>query len=393
MLDGVDRQRRRRNRGERRTIGIAADEVVQRPDPVLASSDLGIIGSDVLQKEKAPTWLEHTRNLRQGDLLIRDAAQHQSHHRGVKRRIRERQMLCRRVDELGATLQGVNPLTKASAHVLVRLGKDQHRHRLRIVRNVQSSARTDFDGRAVRPGEELAPLLTQAGRLRSLVGRVIDRGKQSPYHRSPHSIARYFAATTPRASLGRCTSVAPSCAVDDPFEAALRALTDSPDDGDARLALAQRFSYVIPDAQSLAMLGGLGPIVEIGAGTGYWASRLIAHGVDFVAFDQAPPDGEAPNRYHAPTPTFAEVRRGDQTVLRDHPDRALFLCWPPLFSSLGDCLTYYAGNTIACIGDGGHRTARIQSLNTDFACVAVHPVHAIDPAPDAIAALSIWRRR
>jgi hypothetical protein len=187
--------------------------------------------------------------------------------------------------------------------------------------------------------------------------------------------------------------VTPSAAVDDPFDAALRAISDSPDDDDARLSVAQRYSYVIPDAQSLAMLSTYGPIVEIGAGTGYWAARLIAHGVDVVAFDQAPPDGDAPNRYHARTPTYADVRPGDQTVLRDYSGRTLFICWPPLFSSLGDCLTYYAGNTVACIGDGGHRTARLQSLNSQFTCIDVHPVHAIDPAPDASAALSIWRRR
>jgi hypothetical protein len=181
--------------------------------------------------------------------------------------------------------------------------------------------------------------------------------------------------------------------VDDQFAMALQALDDTPENDDARLALAQRYSYVVPDAQSLAMLSTLGPIVEIAAGTGYWASRLIAEGVDVVAFDQAPPDGDAPNRYHPQTPTWTEVRRGDQTVLHEYADRTLLLCWPPLYSSLGDCLTYYAGTTAVCIGDGGHRTARLQSLNTAFTCVALHPVHAIDTDPDANAMLSVWRRR
>jgi hypothetical protein len=180
--------------------------------------------------------------------------------------------------------------------------------------------------------------------------------------------------------------------VDDPFVAAFAALEDRPDADDARLALAQRYSYVVPDAESLSMLGALGPIVELGAGTGYWASRLIANGVDVIAFDQAPPDGATPNRYHAPTALWAEVRRGDQTVLPEHPDRALFVCWPPLFSSLGDCLTYFAGDVVACIGDGGHRTARLQLLNTAFQCVALHPVRAVDPAPGVVATLSVWHR-
>ena len=44
--------------------------------------------------------------------------------------------------------------------------------------------------------------------------------------------------------------------------------------------LAQRYSYVFPDDRSLAALAGLGPRDEVGAGTGYWASRLRARGVE-----------------------------------------------------------------------------------------------------------------
>lgn len=117
--------------------------------------------------------------------------------------------------------------------------------------------------------------------------------------------------------------------------------------------LAQRYSYVLPDDRALAALAGLGPLVEVGAGTGYWASRLRARGVDVVAIDQAPPDGERTNRYHARTVTWTEVIAGDQTMLRRYSDRALFLCWPPLFSSLGGCLTDYGGSVVALVGDGG----------------------------------------
>jgi hypothetical protein len=157
--------------------------------------------------------------------------------------------------------------------------------------------------------------------------------------------------------------------------------------------LAQRYAYVFPDEGSLSLLADLGPIVEMGAGTGYWASRLRARGVDVLAFDQAPPDEERANRYHAPTATWSEVLVADQTVLTEHSDRALFLCWPPLFSSLGDCLTSYTGDTVALIGDGGHRTARLRGLNDLFTPVAVSAVRALEPLPGATPTLSIWRRR
>jgi hypothetical protein len=156
--------------------------------------------------------------------------------------------------------------------------------------------------------------------------------------------------------------------------------------------LAQRYAYVLPDNATLTMLADLGPLVEIGAGTGYWAQRLRVLGVDIVALDQAPPDGDAANRYHAKTPTWSEVLRGDHTVLSAYADRALFLCWPPLFSALGDCLSFYTGNTVAVIGDGGHRTARIRGLNDTFTRTAMSPVHALEPSSDAAPALTIWRR-
>jgi hypothetical protein len=180
--------------------------------------------------------------------------------------------------------------------------------------------------------------------------------------------------------------------LNDPFDAALRTLGDGLDDDATRLALAQQYSYVFPDAKSLALLATLGPLVEMGAGTGYWAAKLRERGVDIVAFDQAPPDGHRVNRYNAPTPTWTEVLMGDMAVLSRYPDRVLFLCWPPLFSSLGDCLSYYTGNTVACIGDGGHRTSRLRTLDDTFALSEAHPVRAVDPAPEAIATLSVWRR-
>jgi hypothetical protein len=180
--------------------------------------------------------------------------------------------------------------------------------------------------------------------------------------------------------------------LEDRFSELLEAAGDAKQSADALSDLARRYAYVLPDGHSLSMLADLGPLVELGAGTGYWSHRLRALGVDVVAIDQAPPDGERSNRYHAPVPTWTDVIAGDQTALADYSDRALFLCWPPLFSSLGDSLTYYSGNTVAIIGDGGHRTARLRGLNDAFAMAAVSPVRALEPMPGVAATLSIWRR-
>jgi hypothetical protein len=158
------------------------------------------------------------------------------------------------------------------------------------------------------------------------------------------------------------------------------------------LMLAQRYAYVVPSNWALTMLAALGPLVEVGAGTGYWAHRLRSIGVDIVAFDHAPVDGDRANRYHPGTRPWSQVQHGDQRVLSGHADRALFLCWPPLFSSLGDCLTYYRGDTVACIGDGGYRTARLDHLDEAFTKVASAPVRALDPYPGVRPQLTIWKR-
>lgn len=156
--------------------------------------------------------------------------------------------------------------------------------------------------------------------------------------------------------------------------------------------LAQRYSYVFPDAGSLRILAGLGPLVEMGAGTGYWASRLRDLGVDVLAFDQAPLGGSRQNRYHEGVAAWSEVLAGDHTELAAHGDRALFLCWPPLYSSLGECLAFYTGETVACIGDGGFRTALVSGLTTGFRRAAVHPAYPLEPDPTAPATLSVWHR-
>jgi hypothetical protein len=179
----------------------------------------------------------------------------------------------------------------------------------------------------------------------------------------------------------------------DLFSQGLRALGRTQGAAAGALALSQQYSYVFPEPGALALLATLGPIIEIGAGTGYWAAKLKSMGVDIVAFDQAPPDTDLVNRYHAKTATWTEVAPGDLTLLPAYPDRALFLCWPPLFSALGECLSFYPGDTVAYIGDDGHRTAPIAGLNEAFTKVAACPVRAVDPFPGTDPALTVWQRR
>lgn len=52
--------------------------------------------------------------------------------------------------------------------------------------------------------------------------------------------------------------------------------------------LRREFAYAVPSHDALAILSSLSPVVEIGAGTGYWASLLRARGATVYAYDIEP---------------------------------------------------------------------------------------------------------
>lgn len=120
-----------------------------------------------------------------------------------------------------------------------------------------------------------------------------------------------------------------------------------------RRELAARFAWAIPDEPALAELAALGPLVEVGAGTGYWAALVNARGGDVAAYDRAPPGGPTPNPHHPGRHTWATVRpAGAVEAVRAHPDRTLFLCWPPYDDEAGyQAIRAYRGDLIAYVGD------------------------------------------
>jgi hypothetical protein len=192
---------------------------------------------------------------------------------------------------------------------------------------------------------------------------------------------------------GRSPVVRELGGIKDPFTRCLERCLQLPEQGSCRLQLAQRYSYVVPQPHLLDVLGRYSPLVELGAGTGYWAHLVRLRGLDIVAFDQAPPGGERTNRYHPDSCSWTEVLEGDATVLAAHGDRSLFLCWPPAFSSLWEALGYYAGDLVIYVGDRGPRTARLAGLDARYQEVETYPALALDPAPGRPAELSVWMRR
>jgi hypothetical protein len=123
-----------------------------------------------------------------------------------------------------------------------------------------------------------------------------------------------------------------------------------------RVWCVRRYAFAIPTEAALSVLARFAPIVELGAGTGYWAHLLRQRGVDCLAFDTAPPD-QSPNPHRFGAFTWTAVQRGGIEVLRDHAKRALLLCWPPYRDPFAaHALTAYTGDILLYIGEaaGGH---------------------------------------
>jgi hypothetical protein len=123
-----------------------------------------------------------------------------------------------------------------------------------------------------------------------------------------------------------------------------------------RRELAAVFSWAIPTEEALDVLARYAPLVEGGAGTGYWAALLQARGVEAVAYDLSPPGMLAPNAYHARgQKPWTRLHQGSSvTAVRRHRDRTLVLCWPPYEDDAASYapLRAHRGEVAIYIGEG-----------------------------------------
>lgn len=117
----------------------------------------------------------------------------------------------------------------------------------------------------------------------------------------------------------------------------------------ARDVLTKRFAWAVPNEEALAALVKLSPIVELGAGSGYWAMLLRERGAQVTAYDRYPyPLFNGQISYsHSPV-----AKGGPDRALRHHPERTLFMSWPYMNSMAADALKLHRGEHVAYIGEG-----------------------------------------
>lgn len=110
--------------------------------------------------------------------------------------------------------------------------------------------------------------------------------------------------------------------------------------------LVRKYAWAIPTPEALKAIAKYPSIIEIGAGTGYWAYLLKKMGVDVICYDTS--IGDKPPEY-----AWHLIENGDERSIGDHVDRALFLCWPNYDSPMAaNCLKIYKGDIVIYIGEG-----------------------------------------
>jgi hypothetical protein len=110
--------------------------------------------------------------------------------------------------------------------------------------------------------------------------------------------------------------------------------------GSARLAFAQMilqatYAYAIPSPETIGWMAQFcsgRPVVEIGAGRGYWAAQMSRAGITVDAYEIDPPD-KAHNvsfpQVNGQTDVWYPVTGIDAAREAAWSDHVLFLCWPP----------------------------------------------------------------
>lgn len=107
-------------------------------------------------------------------------------------------------------------------------------------------------------------------------------------------------------------------------------------------AVARHFSWAVPNDEAIACIRRhAASVIEIGAGSGYWAWLMRQAGIDVAAFDTDPPPF-----------TWVEVGRGDGLGALNGTKRTLFLCWPPWRADMAlNALTAYRGTCVIYVGE------------------------------------------
>lgn len=114
---------------------------------------------------------------------------------------------------------------------------------------------------------------------------------------------------------------------------------------DDRNKLVEKYSWAIPNHEALIVLQRYSPILEIGAGKGYWAYLMRKNETAVQAFDLKSSEN---------TPgSWSMVLEINENTFNYTHGHTLFLCWPPYENPMAyDAITKFEGENVIYIGEG-----------------------------------------
>lgn len=164
-----------------------------------------------------------------------------------------------------------------------------------------------------------------------------------------------------------------------------------------RTVAISQYAFAVPTEDALSAIAGHAGdgVVELGAGTGYWARMLVDRGVDVVAYDAVPPPS-AENPFFAGVLPWFPIRRGDEHTVAAHADRTLLLVWPTRETWATNALRLFrdaGGQRLVFVGEGpGGRMGDEQLhalLGLATGCVACE--YGVVDAPCVCSVRQAWR--
>lgn len=155
------------------------------------------------------------------------------------------------------------------------------------------------------------------------------------------------------------------------------------------------YAYAVPTPSAIEAILKYSPIVEIGAGTGYWASLLKKAGAKVVAYDSVPTNEEGEqNEFHANVPSFCAVQQAGPKVLRKHATHSLFICFPPPDDNMAiDSLISFTGQHVIHIGEWEGFTGSTEFENHLFTNFELVERVELPNWQDTCYDLTVWKRR
>lgn len=118
------------------------------------------------------------------------------------------------------------------------------------------------------------------------------------------------------------------------------------------------YAFAVPSDPILKILKSYSPLIEMGAGSGYWAYLLTKLKCDIIPYDGYPPSKKSPfgkkNEWF--TREWMPIKKGFPKLLTSFTNRNLFLCWADYDTPFGyECVKNFKGKYALIIteGEGG----------------------------------------